>query len=454
MTGLELVKSKKLHFLVVEDDLLTQQAITAMLKGHGTVTTASSSREACLLIDKQGEKFDLALIDLHLSTSSNDGLALIPPIVQKGIYPVVVTGEEKEQVIEQAYTLGCRDYLIKPFKSSSLEIMLNSFGNQKENRLANQIRQKFITNDLQLTKLLEDLSLTAYEDSPIFLAGESGTGKTMLAKLLHQATHTSLENFVHLNCAAIPTELLESELFGYVKGAFTGATSNKTGKLYLANGGTLFLDEVATLPHNLQGKLLKVLDDHEVVPVGSNTAVKTNFRLISATCQDLKKMVQNNSFREDLYYRLEGSVFTIPPLRHRPDDIPLLIKKMMSKKERQVVITKSAMKYLLHYSWPGNIRELSFVVEQLRRNKRGIVDTPDLPRKITNSNNDSMEYRTITSQQIKLVQQEGLKALLSQIEKDVVKSFYQKNSQRVRETLRELKISSTAFYRIMRHGNG
>jgi DNA-binding NtrC family response regulator len=445
-----------LRFLIIEDDYLTRKGLRSILVKYGESQEVSTAKQAKEYL--QNHPFDIVFIDLNLGTNNRlDGLDLIELATNCEAYPVVLTGEESDEIIEQAYRQGCRDYLIKPFKHSTLKQVLHRHQMVcHRDHFCQLIKDRFITNDPQLLTSLEELLTLNTIDQPIFLGGESGTGKSMLAKLLHQLSHPSMDNFVHLNCAEIPENLLESELFGHRKGAFSGATSHKQGKLELAHNGTLFLDEVATLSKKMQGKLLLALEEKCFTPVGGLTPVHSNFKLVSATCQSLSQLVQENLFRQDLYFRLEGMSITIPPLRERREDIPLIIRHLLRQGERRIIITASAMNSLTSYPWPGNVRELSHLIERLRHASNGIIQEDDLPAKIVKQmpiGAPAQHDSPLTNEQVRLVHERGLKVLMAKIEHDTVTLFYQKNRKRVRQTLKELQISNSSFYRILGHNH-
>ena len=226
-----------------------------------------------------------------------------------------------------------------------------------------------IGHSAALTAVLTQLKLVAPTDATVLLLGETGTGKELLARALHTRSARHACPFITLNCAAIPTGLLESELFGHEKGAFTGAMTQRLGRFELANGGTLFLDEIGDLPLELQPKLLRVLQDHAFERLGSSRTLHTNVRLVAATHRDLLTMVQQGTFREDLYYRLHIFPLTVPPLRERRDDIPLLVRHFAQHYAHQLhkplaPIPAEAMEKLVHYDWPGNVREMQNVIER------------------------------------------------------------------------------------------
>jgi DNA-binding NtrC family response regulator len=279
----------------------------------------------------------------------------------------------------------------------------------------------------------------------LFISGPTGTGKSLLGKLIHEITHPEA-SLVHLNCSEIAENLLESELFGHEKGAFTGADQKKEGKLKLAHGGTLFLDEVATMPMSMQQKLLKALDEKTFYPVGSSTAVKCEFTLVTATCENIFDKMFKKEFREDFYHRISGFQFRLKPLSERSDDIDLLLKHFQKLSPRRYVIKSDALNLLKKHSWPGNIRELKKTCERFSQGTKGIVDGALVS---TMLGFDNTSKPSVQSDWEDHVFQHGLKSYIGQIEKEAVEESMRRNNGKITACIKELKISSSAFYRIL-----
>jgi len=442
--------SKSISILIVEDDELERMALQSMLSNRFHLDFASDKKTAYQLL--ANKKYDLGFFDLHLT----DGPACPELLIlakEKIPYFAVLSGSEDEAHISMAYQLGCKDYLNKPASREKVELVLQKFFSQKNDECFRHFFEKnFITKDTQIIQDIFSIRNLQGSALPIFLSGPSGVGKTAVAKFIHQYFHgSSDEKFVHLNCSEIPDNLLESELFGYEKGAFTGATERKKGKLELAHEGTLFLDEVATMPVGLQKKLLRVLEEKDFYPLGSSKKVTSNFRLIAATWEDLEELVKQQQFRLDLYYRIQGLKIHLKPLIQRKDDINLLIKHFLKKSPRRVILSSDAMNALENYSWPGNVRELSRVIELISTKASGSVDLSDLPEAIVGEKVCKKESRQnlVSNEMWELSKYKGLPEAISLLEEEVVKWTINKNQGKVRLSLRELKISNSSFYKIM-----
>ena len=365
----------ELKLLVVEDDPLFGGAIVEALEdARYSVRLAATGAEALEAVME--ESFDLVLQDIRLPDAN--GLDILRGIFQRQphVRALVMTGFGTVDCAVEAMKIGAFDFLTKPFPMEGLLMKLHKILEFNEmEREVGLLRRKggsspIISRSPGMRRLLDMASAVALTDANVLLMGESGTGKEVLAEIIHLQSQRRIKPLVKVNCAAIPENLVESELFGVERGAYTGADRSRRGYIEAADGGSLFLDEIGDLPLHLQGKLLRVLEEKKVFRVGSTRASNANFRLISATNCNLQEMVREKRFREDLYFRLNVVPLIIPPLRERKEDIPLLIAhflELFSKEHGggKVVLTPEALKLLSAYDYPGNVRELRNIVEHL-----------------------------------------------------------------------------------------
>ena len=373
---------RKSNVLVVDDEELYRRALERILKRAGhDVLTARDASEAIGIVSSQ--PVDLVLCDVKMP--GINGLELVRQIhdLEPDLPCIVITGYGSAEASVDALRAGAFWYLEKPFEQERLDVVRRlveqaiEHGRLKaENRMlhsALRSRYKFdniIGKSSALMHVLSVVEKVADTESTVLITGESGTGKELIARALHYNSRRADRMFVTVNCGAIPEELLESELFGHVKGAFTNATHNREGRFAVANGGTIFLDEIGDMSPNLQVKLLRVLQERTFEPVGSSKTVRVDVRIIAATHQDLPKLIEAKQFREDLYYRLNVLPVEVPPLRARRDDVPLLVHHFLdvAAQERSSpvdAISDDAMARLVEYDWPGNIRQLENTVERL-----------------------------------------------------------------------------------------
>jgi len=358
--------------LVTDDDSMLNQSLSNLFVRNGyRVASASTQVEALKLLES--EIFDLVLTDLRLGHGSGFEVLAAAKKLHSETEVIIMTAFGSVQSAVQAIQNGASDYITKPFKNQELLFKVNKALEQivlrKEVRhLRQEIAGKFgFDNIISISKAMDEIKRivgrVADTDISVLITGESGTGKELFAEVIHHHSPRRNKPFVPINCSAIPENLLESELFGHVKGAFTSAVSNKRGLFEEAEYGTIFLDEIGDLPYSIQAKMLRVLQEKEIRPVGGNATKAIDVRVIAATNADLVKLVRENRFREDLFYRLNVMPIHIPPLRERPEDVPALTEYFIRKiqkeyNRRPVTISADAMELLLKHDWPGNVREL------------------------------------------------------------------------------------------------
>jgi DNA-binding NtrC family response regulator len=389
------------HVLLVEDEHSLRQAVAEQLsdRGYRVVQAESGEIAVARLTDFA---FDIIITDLRLP--GIDGSAVVEAAVERypEIIAIVVTGFGTVKDAVEAIKRGAWDFVSKPFQIDELLHVLDAALEQRRLKSENaylraQLEDRYrfsgiIGKSPPMARLFQMLETVAATSSTILISGETGTGKEVVARAIHHSSPRRQQRFVALNCSAIPETLLEAEIFGHVRGAFTGAVGNRQGRLEQANKGTLFLDEVGTMSPALQMKLLRVLQEREFERVGDSHTIKVDVRVIAATNSDLGRMVAEGSFREDLFYRLNVIPVQLPPLRERKEDIPLLVQHFLerlvkegsgSKKgpvERKSV-SQDAMRRLMAYSWPGNVRQLENAVERAVAFSatRTQLDVGDLP---------------------------------------------------------------------------
>jgi DNA-binding NtrC family response regulator len=394
------------RILIVDDESSLRTALFRVLDRQGfQVITANCKREAEALASTD-QVLDLAIVDLRLP--DGDGIELMQhlKIAHPNIQVVVMTGHGSIELAVKATQHGAFHFVTKPFNMEELLSIVSRALSQKtlqqeNHQLRSALHKKYrfdniIGSSEEIRKVLGMVERVADSDSTVLVTGDSGTGKELIAKAIHYNSPRASKPFIPINCGAIPAELLESELFGHVKGAFTGAIANRVGRFEAASGGTLFLDEIGELSLNLQVKLLRVLQERRFEPVGSAKTQEADVRIIAATNVDLAKAVKNGQFREDLFYRLHVIPILIPSLKDRKTDIPLLLHHFVqhfnSTKNRGLTgFSPDALESLYHYPWPGNIRELENLVERLAILKgNGLVEVIDLPEHYRASRSDSL----------------------------------------------------------------
>lgn len=424
-----------LRILLVEDDPLTQRTSKRTLSQFGNVTIASTLFEGRNLLAKN--LFDISFFDLNLHGELH-GLDLIAIAKTKNLYSVVVSGESEEATIKSAFEQGAKDYLLKPFTEDKLDQVMASYCNSlKNDESENLIKKFFITKSDKQKSELKKINNLRISDKPIFLNGETGTGKRVVGHIIKAACNQS--NFVELNCSQFNDELLASELFGHVKGAFTGATQDKDGLLSKANNGIIFLDEIHALSLRSQRTLLKAIEEKTFHPVGSSRPVSSNFRVLSATCENIQEMIRQGTFRQDLFARISTFQINILPLRERSEDIYPLIQHFISKHLVQIYIEDEAKQTLERYSWPRNTREIEDLVENWVVEGTRIVTADSLPVHIRN--NSPVDTNFIPEVYFDMIQEHGLNDFLTYLKKEIVTGAILRNGGSMRKTALEIGAS-------------
>jgi two-component system response regulator AtoC len=393
------MKANTGKILLVEDDNNQRQIIKTILSNEGYyVEDVGDAKRAIELIRNDG--FDLVITDLRLPDM--DGIEVVRVAKTSGnpCHVIIITAYGSIPSAIEATKMGAFYYLEKPFDKSQLLIIVNNAISQvklaKDNiLLKSQLKEKFSLDNIvgrhgKMEELFKIVRKIAPTNSTVLIYGESGTGKELFARSIHYNSPRRDKPFFAINCAAIPETLLESELFGYEKGAFTGAYTRHIGLLEQANGSTLFLDEVADLSLSTQAKLLRAIQEKEIRRIGGEEVIKLDVRIIAATNKNLKEEMAKGRFREDLFYRLNVIAFTIPPLRERATDIPLLIehflKRLNENNNQRKMVSKEAIKVLMEYHWPGNVRQLESVIERAYIMCDGdVIDVDHLPEEVKNT---------------------------------------------------------------------
>ena len=445
----------KTTILIIDDDTSLRRVLEYNLQEAGyAVATAASGEEGL-------ERFDEVnptLVITDMKMPGMDGMQVLKAVKERSpeTLVMVITAFGTVDIAVEAMKAGAYDYITKPFNRDELRLTvakaLRLSGLEDENkRLKSELADRvdfgaMVGSSAAMEKVFQIVRKVADSEASVLITGESGTGKELVARSIH--THSGRKNgpFVAINCAAIPRDLLESELFGHVKGAFTGAIRDKTGKFALADGGTIFLDEVGELPLELQPKLLRALQERTIEAVGGTRELKLDVRVVAATNLDIEKAISDGTFREDLYYRLAVIPIHLPPLRQRRNDIPLLLRHFCGKYGAENVrIDQPALERLTAYGWPGNVRELENLVERLliMRNDDTISDG-DLPDKIRNGAAAASQAGVIN------LPDEGYS--LEQLEREVVVQALERNAWNQTAAARFLRIPRhTLIYRMEKY---
>ena len=391
--------------LIVDDEQEIRDSLSEVLTDEGYLTYSAENGQVALEMMEE-QHFDIVISDIKMPEL--DGVTLLQKIKELApdTFVILITSYGSTETAIDAMRHGAIDYILKPIDFDELILRIKNIDLHKDlmrevRFLREEISSKYnyehiIGESVAMKKMYKLIDKVAPSTSTVLVSGRSGTGKELVARAIHARSERAHRPFVAINCGAIPETLFESELFGYKKGAFTGASKDKDGVFKAAAGGTLFLDEVGEIPLQVQVKLLRAIETREVKPLGSNTVVPVNVRLIAATNRDLAKEVENGTFREDLYYRLNIIEIYLPALSERKDDIPLLVNHFVKKyngelKRRVMGVDNDAMKALVNYNWKGEVRELENIVERAVLLSDGdLITTDDLPKRTMSSS--SSEY--------------------------------------------------------------
>jgi DNA-binding NtrC family response regulator len=389
--------------LVIDDETGSRESMAIAIEKAGyAVRTFDDARNALDFLE-ENDGARLAICDLRMP--GMDGIAFLHEVRERryDLRLMLVTGFGTIESAVEAMRVGADDYLTKPVDLYELRQRVNNLIEKEQlkeevSNLREMLDKRYgfesiIGRSAPMEKLFEQMKLVAPTRSSVLIVGDSGTGKELVANALHRASPRRNERFLAINCGAIPSDILESELFGHERGAFTGAVSRKIGKFELAHRGTLFLDEISELYPELQVKLLRVLEERQVMRVGGSELIDVDFRLIAATNRDLEKVVADGRFREDLYYRLKVVTLRIPPLRERPSDVPPLLEHFLAEFCAEhgrplLALAPEALELLTRYAWPGNVRELKNVMESVVVfHQGGEIGVGDLPVEVRDSSN-------------------------------------------------------------------
>jgi DNA-binding NtrC family response regulator len=420
-----------LNVLIVDDDRPAREACRQAVAGLGCRTTVTDSVEQTLwFVGSQG--IDVVLLGLNLPDALR--VQILRQIKQKrhGVEVAIITANPAAQPAVEAMRAGACDYVIKPFGLGELCRMLGRIARQLKARIGSrQLSEQIKSNGFggmigrapEMEKVYRIVSKAAQSTHPVLILGESGTGKELVARAIHYSGPFREKPFIPIDCGSLIPTLIESELFGHAKGAFTGAAQSKPGLLAIAEGGTVFLDEVGELALDLQAKLLRALQEKEIRPVGGTRALPINVRILAATNRDLEQAVSNGTFRRDLYFRLNVLNVRLPTLRERREDVPLLVTQLLERISRtcgrSYSLSDEAMQALIDYDWPGNVRELENCIERCcAMNSGPIIHTVDLPSRVMAARHEPLRTPTARITRLADLEREAILAAITQLNGD------------------------------------
>jgi len=443
----------KHSILIIDDEVSMCTLLSLALSERYQVQYATSARDGLELLEHK--HFDLVLLDLMIgSTNGIDVLKKIRTHNQR-IPVIMMTAFGSISTSVEAVRNGAFNYLVKPLDMNELTVFIEQALSLKQlndecDYLADELKSHYTYHEIvgrsePLKKVFEMIEKLKDLDTSVVIYGESGTGKELAARAFHQLGRRKQHRFVAINCAAIPENLMEGELFGHKRGSFTGALQDKKGKLEVADKGILFLDEIGDMPLSIQGKLLRVLQQKEFSPLGSNEVHSLDIRVLAATNRNLEQMVQEGLFRQDLYYRLNVVNITMPPLRDRKEDIPLLCNHFLQLYEKEqnrenVTISPNALKALLIYDYPGNVRQLANILEYAMILAKGnIIEEGNLPDVIRHVSNEPVQCPATLEDQLSHM-------TINEVEKLMIQNSLKHNNGRRDPTAKELGISLRSLF--------
>jgi len=453
------------HILVVENEKSMRDLLTIVLEKEGyEVNTARNGEVAVQMIE--GADYDVVLTDINMPRAN--GIDVLDAVnrVHPGTPVIMMTAYASPETAVETMKKGAYDYISKPFKVEDLQLIIKNAVEKKRLAVENTYLKEALKDKFQfanivgksdgMRKVFDYIGKVANSNATVLIGGDSGTGKELVAKALHFNSTRKSYPFISINCGAMPENLLESELFGHEKGAFTSADSTKIGLMEVANKGTFFLDEISEAPQSIQVKLLRVLQEKEFTRVGGTQPIKVDLRIIAASNKDLTQAVQDKSFREDLYYRLKVIHIYIPPLAQRRDDIPLLVQHFIAKYGaeyggRKAIegITPEALKVLENHHWPGNVRELENAVERAVVLETGnMIQLSSLPEELTGTPTQLSDHLipTITDEPI------DLESTLDKIERKMLQGALSKTDGMINKAAKLLNLSFRSMrYRVKKH---
>ena len=424
------------RIMVVEDEQLMRSIIVQLLRSEGYEVSEAPAPDVAIATFER-EKIDLAILDLNLG-GGGSGLDILGKMrdLDPEVMGIIVTAYASVESAVEALRKGAYDYITKPFANDHLKAVVRNALAQKalfhENRfLRRELREKYRFENIigtcdAINRVFRMMEKVARTDSSVLITGESGTGKELVARAIHFGSERANKRFLPINCGALPENLLESELFGYKRGAFTGANQDKIGLLKAADKGTIFFDEIGDMPLPLQVKLLRALQERECYPLGSNEPTSFDVRVICATNKDLEKESREGRFREDLLYRINVIGIQLPALRDRRDDIPLLADHFLRKYEKSLArpamrFSKGAMRLFMNYSWPGNVRELENTIERATiLAETDVIHSHDLPEKVHSTGGGVEGFQTGAT--LEELERDHMRRVLNEVKGDKVRA--------------------------------